>query len=1091
MTLHRTHGLGRVMSLLFCSGACALVYQTAWFREFRLIFGASTAATAAVMAVFMAGLGLGSTLLGRRADRVRNPLTLYGNLELLVAATAALTPLLVDLTQWVYLRAGGVERLGATGATLLRLALSAAVLAPPTIMMGGTLPAAARAVERQSDMGRKRISSLYGINTLGAVAGACAANFVLMEVFGTRLSLWLTCLLNALVGVIARTASRRDASRAEETPTPAPGRVDVVGAPAATGTRWFPPAAAAISGAAFMLMELVWYRMLAPILGGSSYTFGLILAVALTGIGIGGMLYSRTRRPPTLTFFAVTCAVEAFVIIVPYALGDRIALLSLLLRPLAATGFGASVGVWAIIATIVVLPGAIVSGAQFPLVIGLYGNGANNVGRDVGAAYLANTIGAIVGSIAGGFGLLPALSAPTCWRLVVALLAATAVLALALDRQHRTRNLKAAGLAIAFAVASLGLLLTAGPTAAWRHSGIGAGRADRRVNESSAATLAEFVRSQRGMLVWEEDGRESTVALGSGSGHAFIINGKSDGHAINDAPTQVMGGLLGALVHPDPHDALVIGLGTGSTAGWLGALPAMRRVDVIELEPATLRVARDCTHVNQQVLDNSKVDIQLGDAREALLTTSKEYDIIFSEPSNPYRAGVSSLYTEEFYAAASRRLRSNGLFIQWIQAYEVDPSAIATAAVTLHRVFPEVSMWRTMAGDLLLLAQREPLLLDVPKLRERTREPVFQDALRTVWQTETVEGVLTHFVANARLTELLAEHGLGTVNHDDANVLEFAFARSVGHHKGVDNEFVALANRFHASNPPLKGSVSAVSVVEERWLDQSVNNVRLDPAPSSVPPRAGGLGRVLELYKDGQVVEALSLWRSLRREAPRLTEKALIANMAVQANDPHADELVGRVADEGERELLRALLVYQNAGARSAFEHLERGLVRHRSAPWIRRQVGEAAIQLAAKIATHEPGLVQPLYALLGEPLAAEAHRDLRLSERARIGALIDPAHCARALRAMEPAPLVDWLVALRVRCYRDTGDPLLASAEQDLRDLTRWHGTFGGAIAAPPSGSSSQSFRLDVPTPDGTATLEASARATEEGDGGAPDATR
>jgi len=1094
MTNYKKHGLGRVMSLLFFSGACALVYQTAWFRELRLIFGASTLATAAVMAVFMAGMGAGSVLLGKRADRSKNPLELYANLELLICVTAALTPFLVDAAQWVYLRTGGIGTLGSAGATIVRLLLSVVVLAGPTILMGGTLPAAARAVERSSDVGRQRLSALYGINTLGAVAGTLASNFLFMEVFGTRLSLWLTCLINALVALFARSLARRGGSLSVDEPVEAAAELasEPSGSSSSPRAAWFPPAAAAISGAVFMLMELVWYRMLAPILGGSSYTFGLILAVALAGIGIGGMLYSRLRLIPSITLFALTCAFEGLVIAIPFALGDRIALLALTLRPLASSGFGASVLVWAIIAAIVVLPAAIVSGAQFPLIVGLYGKGANNVGRDVGAAYLANTFGSIVGSIAGGFGLLPALSAPTCWKLVVVVLCGTAFVALAVDRiRLGGRNVGAGMVAASAALLGMALLGARGPTGAWRHSGIGAGRADRRVADTSPASMAMFLRAQRGMANWEEDGLESTVALSSGTGHAFIVNGKADGHAINDAPTQVMSGLLGAMLHPDPQRSLVIGLGTGSTAGWLGALTSMSRVDVIELEPATLRVARDCAAVNQNVLDNPKVKIHLGDAREALLTTSETYDIIFSEPSNPYRAGISSLYTEEFYTAAARRLRPKGLFIQWIQAYEVDPWAVATAMVTLHRVFPQISVWRTMPGDLLLLGQLDPLLIDVETLRKRLEDPVYGSAAQSIWQTDSVEGLLTHFVANPQLAELMAENELGAINHDDANVLEFAFARSVGHHGGVDNDIIALATRLQASAPPLSIPVSPTAVVEERWLNQISENQPINPPPASIPRHARGLGRVLQHYSDNRYAEGLESWRGLRREPKRFLEKSLVAEMAVRSSAPDADNFIDVVPNETERTLLRALLRFRRGDMKEAFDLLAQGLTLHRKDPWVRPTVSESAIKMAHQIAVQAPPLAGPLYDLLSHPLAAEAQRDMRLSQRVRIGGLIDPQHCAKALHDVEPAPLLDWMVQLRVECYRAVGDPLLESAEADLSDLTRWEGEFGGSVPTPPP-SGPHPFRIEpdppaaVKAPDGAAG-DAAAPSSAVEDGGAP----
>src|SRR5437879_5509481 len=294
-----------VALLLVGSGFCALVYEVAWLRMLRLFFGVSTAASAAVLAIFLGGLGLGGLLLGRRADRARSPLRLYADLETGVAVAARLL--------------------------------------------------AARA---------------------GAPAGA-----------------------------------------PPESAEPAPAAA----APAALVL-----VAAAFVGFAFLLMELVWYRMLAPLLGGSTYTFGLILAVALAGIGAGGLVYAagaRARRP-TLVGFVTTCVVEALCIALPYALGDRVALLAMQLRPLGFLGFGYLVLVWLPVTMLVVLPAAVVAGCQFPLLVGLLRAGERGVGREVGLAYAANTAGAIVGSLAGGFGLIPLLTAPGAWRAVVLVLVA-------------------------------------------------------------------------------------------------------------------------------------------------------------------------------------------------------------------------------------------------------------------------------------------------------------------------------------------------------------------------------------------------------------------------------------------------------------------------------------------------------------------------------------------------------------------------------------------------------------------------------------------------------------------------------------------
>src|SRR5438067_1908944 len=204
----------RVGALLFGSGCCALVYQISWLREFRLIFGASTAASAAVLAIFIGGLGLGGLLFGPRADSHRRPILFYSQLESIVALSAAASPFLLAIVRAAYVAIGGTPRLGLVGGTICRLVLSALVLAVPTVVMGGTLPAAARGVTRRGDARRQDVAALYGLNTLGAVVGAVIATFFLLELFGTRSTLWLAAAVNLLIAILARQADRDIAARA-------------------------------------------------------------------------------------------------------------------------------------------------------------------------------------------------------------------------------------------------------------------------------------------------------------------------------------------------------------------------------------------------------------------------------------------------------------------------------------------------------------------------------------------------------------------------------------------------------------------------------------------------------------------------------------------------------------------------------------------------------------------------------------------------------------------------------------------------------------------------------------------------------------
>jgi spermidine synthase len=585
-----------LVALLLCtSGACALVYQVAWLRMLRLVLGTSTAASAAVLAIFMGGLGFGGLVLGPRSDRHRRPLRLYAALEAGVAVAAAASPLLVEIVRVVYIAAGGSATLGLVGGTAARMLLATVVLGVPTFLMGGTLPAATRAVEDAADMSRRRMGLLYGANTAGAVLGALWATFVSLETFGTNRTVWSASLVNAVVALLAVALERRAGAAAPAATRAAAKEKEKRPVDESAASLPVLLGAAAVVGFAFLLMEIVWYRMLSPLLGGSTYTFGLILSVALAGIAAGGLLYaagSRSARP-TLMSFAATCALEAVFIAAPYAAGDRLALFTAGLRSTAPAGFGALVFGWTLVTTFVVLPAAAVAGYQFPLLVGLLGAADRRIGYDVGAVYATNTLGCIVGSLAGGFGLLPLLTAPGTWRAAVALLASLAAAAVVYTARRGApwrRGLLPATLAILAVALCWG---TDGPTAVWRHTGIGAGRLTLPAagwNEWQAV-----MRDPRRIITWEAEGRESAVALDDDDGYSLLVNGKSDGNAISDAPMQVLGGLLGAALHPGVKRVLVIGLGTGSTAGWLAQLPSVERVDVVELEPAVLHVAELCS----------------------------------------------------------------------------------------------------------------------------------------------------------------------------------------------------------------------------------------------------------------------------------------------------------------------------------------------------------------------------------------------------------------------------------------------------------------------------------------------------------------
>lgn len=1035
-----------LVPLVFCSGWCALVYQTGWMRELRLVFGASTYATAAVLAIFMGGLGAGSAVLGRRADRHSSPLRLYGLLELGIATGALLSPLLFAAIRAWYLATGGTPAMGQPLALAVRLALSTVAFGVPAFLMGGTLPAAAREGEPHAGGYRRATALLYGVNSLGALCGVVATTFFLLERFGTRATVVSAAVLNFAIGMTAILAASRQGNSGG-VQRPDPGATDAPrprrrGLPAAPGLVF---AAAALTGFVFFLMEIVWYRMLSPLLGGTTYSFGLILAVALAGIGSGGALASlQGRVRPSIRLFAATCGLEALGIALAFGLGDRVAILARNLRPGADAGLLLFATGWALVCAIVVFPGALVAGYQFPLLISLLGRGGRRVGRHTGAVYLWNTGGAIAGSLVGGFGLLPALGALGCWRLAVLILGALCATAAVISyRRERQRVM----LVVAFGSAAAGTLLIGaeGPSAAWRHSAIGAGLTAR-----TAKTLdtRRWINETRFAIAWEKDGVESTVGLNRVDGLTFIVNGKADGNAKFDAGTQVMAPLVGAILHPEPRKAMVIGLGTGSSAGWLAAVPSMTRVDVAELEPAVLEVARRCAPVNRDVLSNPRVRIVLGDARELLMTSRERYDLIFSEPSNPYRAGVAGLFTLEFYRAAAARLAPGGMFSQWVQSYGIDADTVGRIAATLASVFGNVELWQTTPADLLFVCSAGPKDYSIPALAARVSAEPFRSALRAGWGLEGLEGFLSGFFASdAFARHALLQWGPGELNTDDRSPVEFSFARSLGKNELSLDLFRQRTWARGAHRPAVRdGEVDWPRVDADRLL-----TFAWQPGGSIKPGTPPG--SIYKAYQDGNLAAVLGAWEQGAWNPVPLFENLMLAEALAQAGDSRVLPLLPKIASAwpGSATALEALFFQRVGEPERALASLERAFMAFRTDPWNSSAVLKRSVALSWEMAEANPRIAERLFDLLAEPFSVNIADWDRLFMRVRLSGLLDCRHAEQAFAAFEPnVPLFEDFLRHRLNCYAERGNPLTARARRDMEMYLEEGGSGRGRSRSP-----------------------------------------
>lgn len=1039
--------------LLFFSGMASLSYQMIWMREFRLVFGASTASTAAVSALFMAGLGLGGWLLGPKADKHPRPLRLYGLLELGIAILAGLSPFILQVARIIYLKSGGMMVLGMGGATMARLLLAAMVMGLPAFLMGGTLPAAAKAVTSAGDTKRLNLGVLYGINTLGALTGVFLTTFVVLEALGARDTLTLAVVMNIIVAVIAiGVALPRSEEMVADSPKP-DAKTQVKAARLSVPMVLF---SAALVGFVFFLMELVWYRMLAPVLGGSIYTFGLILATALAGIGLGGALHPVLfkDREPNAWHLAVTCLLEGLAIMVPFAVGDLVPVVATQLRSLSSLGFTGLAGSWLVITFFVVFPAAVISGVQFPLLISLLGKGTENIGRQTGLAYACNTGGAILGSLAGGFGLMPKLTAPGCWMLsglLLAILGVVIVVSITFGKDrppaHRQRSYLPVGLTAVILAGMLACFLAAGPSAVWRHTPVGAGRI---LNLQSMDDIRYWMSSVRNGIIWEADGVESSVAIGSENGYTFIVNGKADGNVIYDRGTQIMVGTIGALLHPNPQSSLVVGLGTGCTAGWLSEVPTMEQVDVVELESAILHMAELSALANHDVVAKHKsgdgVRIIINDAREVLNTIPSSYDLIVSEPSNPYRAGIASLFTREFYQEVANRLNKGGLFLSWCQAYEIETESVLTILATLKAVFPYVECWTTQYGsDLLFVSSMEPIRPEVTALESKLQSYPFKEAVFYSWGVDKIEGFVSHHLASSMMVnELAGIVNIANINTDDLTPVEYAYANSVGRTTSFSmSELLDVSQADNQSIPAwfrdrLDPSKQRLNLIASQmsYLGEAAKSVP-GAADQAVTARLlalmawtnGNVNPMLELLNAGAVLD-LPL------------EKLALAESLATIGDERALDFLAELGDERwpvGSSYIKAVLAEKQNKPEVAAKELNAAFESYRKLPWEVTVLLGRFMRTTLDFSKQNSEYAPQMYEAMKEPFALSSLEESRIYALLDLANMIGHDKVAETLtRWIEPNPKWNKAVLLsRVKAYQATNNPLLSKAVADYQLLS------------------------------------------------------
>ena len=761
-----------VLPLFFCSGATALVYEVVWSKYLSQMFGSTIQAQTVVLAVFMGGLALGNQIFGGKADQVREPVRLYGFIELAIGLYAFFFTSLYHGADGIFVRVGSAI-LDQSGLLLaLKGVLSCALLLVPTILMGGTLPLLAAWLQKNSADAGRRSARFYSVNSLGAVFGAGLAGFYLVKNWGMTATLQITALGNLLIGGMAIVVSRQPCSNDSAAPEKTLKEKSI----SHSSTLRRAGALVAVTGGVSMGLEVLASRALSLIFGSSLQSFAIVLMAFILGIGLGSAAIAspRLRRWQSEKLVVLLLvAAAAWISLLVFKIDFWVDAYRLARAGLAKSTMGYVYHqiLASLISMIILgLPAAML-GAVLPLLIRTLADQVSALGEKVGRLLTWNTLGAVSGVLLTGFVIMPHAGLRNSFGVLAGALCLVAMLTAWRKRLGRHALLSGAAFGLV-----LTLFLCGGE--GWRHV-MSSGVFRARETEVDLTVLSQ--RKKHITIDFYEDAPDATVSVEHGDGIGapadigLRINGKTDASTRGDLCTQLLVGHLPMLARPGSKDIFILGLGSGITAGAILGHPVEHLTVAENCEPV-VRAAKFFEPWNRGVLTNRLTKIWREDARTVLKLSPQKYDVIITQPSNPWMVGVGSVFSREYYELAASRLKEGGIMAQWFHLYDMHDGIVGLVLRTFGTVFPHMEVWDSGSGDVVLLGSLQPWPATVEKFqiafdRESPRKDLQAIGIRSAG------ALLARQLASQRTAFAIA--GDGPVQSDVFPVLEYEAPRAL------------------------------------------------------------------------------------------------------------------------------------------------------------------------------------------------------------------------------------------------------------------------------------------------------------------------
>ena len=777
--------------ILFFSGSYSLIYQIAWVRFLTLLLGSTTMGITTVVSTFMGGLAIGSWLSSKYLIGREKPLKVYALLELIIALTAALSPLSFN---WAFASLPEIlQKFGEAdaGIFILRIIFSAVIMLVPTICMGAALPVLGKYLQLHSKLAERRITIIYGLNTVGACMGCIASGYFLLPKIGLINTIYVTAGANALLplAILLLRDDPGSASEKKEKKQSISEEYFVQGAALGPGARNIILAITAIVGFIGLASELVWTRMIVLTVGGSIYAFSTILAVYLFFYGVGATLGGYSLKYISIRYkekaFAVSRSVFFFLLmLIPIATTLAVPVVNFLPdyyikhfnSEISSTAYGLFVN-QLMPAVMLMSAATLMSGIFFTYGLYLMKQCTDEPAKNTSFFYAWNTFGSIAGSITAAFFLIPYLGLDYTLRVTSTLLIAAGLLsAFVISGIKKRFSLTAASASLIIVwllipgIDRVSINSGSGIYTTWYQS-----RPDL-VKDGVGKYLNKYLDQ-----VYYRDGFSATIIAQKNryTGELSIsTNGKGDGSSYSDMQTQKLSAHFPALFHPDPRNVCVIGYGTGTTVGSMAMHPGTN-VDAIEIEPAVMEAAELLKMFNNDPLSRENVKLFITDGRLHMQRNAGKYDIVISEPSNPWIAGVSDLFTVDFYKLAENALTEDGVFGQWIQIYNLDPEALKIALRSFRKVFPKTYLVvLTPGNDLMMIGCKGSYIPDLVDIKRRIAKPdIAADIAADPVNIKTAYELMSRLIMGP--DQIKAFTGEGQFNTDILPVLSYIAPLSI------------------------------------------------------------------------------------------------------------------------------------------------------------------------------------------------------------------------------------------------------------------------------------------------------------------------